>query len=150
MSDDCMKGKRMNRRQAREAVFGLLFETDFHPCDAAEDIFDVSCDNREIGEDGYVRTAYFGVVEHMDEIDAVIEEHSKGWKAYRMSAASRTALRLSIWEMLYGDNIPAAVSINEAVELIKKYDDQKARPFVNGVLNAVKVTLEKKKEQADE
>ena len=140
----------MTRREAREAVFGLLFETDFHPCDPAEDIFDVSCDNREIGEDSYVRAAYFGVIEHMDELDTMIEEHSKGWKTYRMSGMSRTALRLCIWEMLYGDNIPVAVSINEAVELVKKYDDEKARPFVNGVLNAVKVTLEKNKEQNNE
>ena len=132
----------MTRRQAREAVFGLLFETDFHPSDAAEDIFDVSCDNREIEEDAYVRAAYFGVIQHMDQLDALIEEHSKGWKTYRMSGMSRAAMRLCIWEMLYGDNIPAAVSINEAVELTKKFDDEKARPFVNGILNSIKTKLE--------
>lgn len=150
MSVDCMKGIHMTRRQAREAVFGLLFETDFHPSDAAEDIFDVSCDNREIEEDAYVRAAYFGVIQHMDQLDALIEEHSKGWKTYRMSGMSRAAMRLCIWEMLYGDNIPAAVSINEAVELVKKFDDGKARSFVNGILNAVKDTLAKNKEQTNE
>ena len=150
MSADIMKGIHMTRREAREAVFGLLFETDFHPQDAAEDIFEVSCDNREIGEDKYVRAAYFGVMEHMDEIDAVIEKHAHGWKTYRMSAMSRAALRLCIWEMMYGENIPVAVSINEAIELIKKFDDEKARPFVNGILNSVKVTIENNKAQGDE
>ena len=150
MSKDCMKGIGMTRRQAREAVFGLLFETDFHPTDAAEDIFDVSCDNREIEDDTFVRTAYFGVIEHKDELDSLIEEHSRGWKTYRISGMSRAAMRLCIWEMLYGDNIPHAVSINEAVELVKKFDDGKARSFVNGVLNAVKETLEKNKEQNNE
>ena len=148
-SIDFAKGIHMTRREAREAVFGLLFETDFHPSDPAEDIFEVSCDNREIGEDGYVRAAYFGVIEHMDEIDAIIAEHSRGWKTYRMSGMSRAAMRLCIWEMLYGDNIPAPVSINEAVELIKKFDDAKARPFVNGVLNAVKKTIENRKNESN-
>lgn len=135
----------MTRREAREAVLGLLFETDFHPSDPAEDIFLVSCDNREIGEDDYIRTAYFGVVGHMDELDAMITEHSHGWKTYRMSGISRAVIRLAAWEMLYGEGIPHSVSINEAVELTKKYDDQAARPFVNGVLNALKNTIESDK-----
>lgn len=149
LSNDNAKGIYMKRREAREAVFGLLFETEFHPSDSAEDIFDVSCDNRGIEEDSYVRQAYFGVMENMEQLDAVIEQHSNGWKTYRMSGMSRAALRLCIWEMMYGDGIPAAVSINEAVELVKKYDDEKARSFVNGILNAVKLTLEKQKQSGD-
>ncbi len=132
----------MTRREAREAVFGLLFETDFHPQDTPESIYDVSCDNRDVGEDKYVRAAYFGVMEHVNELDAIIEKYSRGWKAYRISGISRAALRLGTWEMLYGDGIPHNVSINEAVELVKKYDEQRARPFVNGVLNAVKDAVE--------
>ena len=62
----------MTRREAREAVFGLLFETDFHIQDTPQGIYDVSCDNRDIGEDNYVRAAYFGVTEHMAHLDAII------------------------------------------------------------------------------
>ena len=139
---DFVKGKPMTRREAREAVFGLLFETDFHIQDTPQGIYDVSCDNRDIGEDNYVRTAYFGVTEHMAHLDAIIEHYSHGWKAYRISGISRAALRLCIWEMLYGSDIPHNVSINEALELVKKYDDRQARPFVNGVLNAAKNAIE--------
>jgi N utilization substance protein B len=135
---------KMTRREAREAVFGLLFETDFHPEDSADNIFSVSTGAREIAEaeDDYIRTAYFGVIEHLADIDKMISEHSHGWKTYRMSGISRSALRLSIWEMLYMNSIPHSVSINEAIELVKKYDDEKARPFVNGVLNAAKDAIE--------
>ncbi len=128
----------MTRREAREAVFGLLFETDFHPEANISEIFDTACAVREIDEDEYIRAAYFGVLEHIEEIDALINKHSLGWKTHRLSGISRAALRLSIWEMLYMSSIPHSVSINEAIEIVKKYDDAKARPFVNGVLNAVK------------
>ncbi len=133
----------MTRREAREAVFGLLFEMDFHPEDGVENIFGVSSEVREIEEDSYVRDAYFGVAEHIEEIDALIGEHSHGWKTHRMSGISRSAIRLAVWEMLYCDSIPHNVSINEAVELVKKFDDPRARPFVNGLLNAVKDAIDK-------
>lgn len=140
----------MTRREAREAALGLLFETDFHMQDTPEGIFEVSCDDRDIGEDKYVRAAYFGVMQRLERLDAVIEQHSRGWKAYRLSGISRAALRLAVWEMLYGDGIPHNVSINEALELVKKYDDSRARPFVNGVLNAVKDAVESGTLAADE
>ncbi|MGI6167308.1 MAG: transcription antitermination factor NusB [Eubacteriales bacterium] len=129
----------MTRREAREAVFSMLFETDFHPGTSTEDIFATACEVRGIGEDDYIRAAYFGVVEHLEEIDALFSKHSHGWKTHRLSGISRAAIRLSIWEMLYmSGSIPYSVSINEAIEIVKKYDDAKARPFINGVLNAVK------------
>lgn len=132
----------MTRREAREAVFGLLFETDFHPEDSAEAIFEASCKAREIEANDYIRNAYFGALEHIEEIDSLIGENSRGWKTYRISGIARAAMRLSVWEMLYGENIPASVSINEALEIVKKFGDAKAKSFVNGVLNAVKESIE--------
>ena len=85
--------------------------------------------------------AYFGFYENLERIDAVIGEHSKGWKTERMSKLSRSILRLCVYEMLF-EEIPYSVSINEAVELSKTFDDDKARPFVNGILNSVKKALE--------
>ena len=73
----------------------------------------------------------------------VIGKHSRGWKTERMSKLSRSILRLCVYEMLY-EEIPHNVSINEAVELCKKFDDDKARPFVNGILNSVKQDLSAK------
>jgi len=94
--------------------------------------------NREIGEDAYLRRVYFGVGEHRDELDEIINRHAKGWKMTRISRVSRSLLRLSAYEMLYCEDIPNSVSINEAIELCKKYDEEAARPFVNGVLNGIK------------
>ena len=128
----------LNRREAREAVFELLFETEFKSDEAREEIFALSTDNREIEAIPYIKEAYFGVCEHIEELDALINRHANGWKTSRISRVSRSILRLCAYEMLYCKDIPETVSINEAVELCKKFDEEKARPFVNGVLNSVK------------
>lgn len=132
----------MKRKEAREEAFRLLFETEFRTEEDPAAIFAVSEENREVVADKYIKAVYFGVREHLDEIDAAIERHSKGWKISRITPVSRSAIRLSIYEMMYVEDIPAAVSINEAIELVKKYDDGKMRAFVNGVLNGVKDELE--------
>lgn len=134
----------MTRREAREAVFGLLFESEFRKDESAEEIYYSSVENREISEDTYIKKAYFTAVEKKEEIDGLIGEHSNGWKTSRLTVVSRSVLRLCVYEMLYENEIPYNVSINEAVELSKKYDDEKARPFVNGVLNSIKKELESK------
>ena len=136
----------MTRREAREAVFGLLFETEFRSDESVEEVYYSSVENREIPEDEYVKKAYFSVFENKEAIDALIGEHSNGWKTHRLTGVSRSVLRLCVYEMLYEPKIPFNVSINEAIELSKKYDDEKARPFVNGVLNSIKKELEAKGE----
>ena len=128
----------LNRTMAREAVFTLLFEPEFKQNEAREDIFDLSSENREIEADEYVRRTYFGVCEHLGELDELINRHAKGWKTSRISRVSRSIIRLCVYELLYCDDIPANVSINEAIELCKRFDAESARAFVNGVLNAVK------------
>ena len=130
----------LNRREAREAVFTLLFETEFKASESREDIFALSCENREIEADDYIRDVYFGVAKHLEEIDALIGKHAKGWKTSRISRVSRSIMRLAIFEMRYMA-LPAGIAINEAVELSKKFDEESARPFVNGVLNSVKDEL---------
>ena len=134
----------MTRKEAREAVFGLIFETELRTEESPEQIYSSSSDNREIPENEYIKRAFFTVCEKRDEIDKVIGEHSKGWKTHRLTNVSRSILRLCVYEMIYDDSIPYSVSINEAVELAKKFDDEKARPFINGVLNSVKNSLETK------
>lgn len=128
----------MNRTEAREAVFELLFETEFRTEEAAEEIFGSSTENREIEVNDYIRNAYFGVIEHLAEIDEMITRHSRGWKVTRIAPVTRSILRLAIFEMLYCKDIPETVSINEAIELCKKFDHEKARAFLNGVLNGAK------------
>ena len=91
----------LSRREAREAVFGLLFETEFKKEEDPKEIFSISCDDREIGQDDYIKNAYFGVCENLGTIDALINRHSNGWKTTRISRVSRSILRLSVYEMLF-------------------------------------------------
>lgn len=133
----------MTRTEARKAVLDLLFEREFRLDEANEEIFALSCENREIENDPYVKQVYFGVCENLEAIDETINKNARGWKVSRLSKVSRSILRLCIYEMLYVEAIPALVSINEGIELAKLYEDEKARPFINGVLNSVKNEIEK-------
>ena len=132
----------LTRKEAREEAFRLLFETEFRTNEAPGAIYTLSGEVREVEENDYVKTVYFGVQEHLEEIDALIVKHSNGWKPSRISPVSRSAIRLCIYEMMYLPEIPNAVSLNEAIELVKKYDEPKMRTFVNGLLNGAKNEIE--------
>ena len=131
----------MTRSEARKNVLELLFEREFRQDESDEEIFATSCESREIEKDDYIKKVFFGVCGNVDSIDEEINKNSKGWKANRLSKVSRSILRLCIYEMLYEKDIPLRVSINEGIELAKLYEDEKARPFINGVLNAVKNSI---------
>lgn len=136
----------MTRKAAREEAFRLLFETEFQEEQDPVMIYGLALHTREFSDNAYVKEVYFGVREHLEEIDELFSRHARGWKPGRISAVSRSAIRLSIYEMLYREDIPKTVSINEAIELVKKFDEPSARAFVNGVLNGVKDELAAKQE----
>ena len=128
----------MNRKQARENAFLLLFEKAIKKDEeSAEEVFLKATEVRELEIDEYVKTVFFGACGNALEIDEIIEKNLLGWAKSRVSVVSMALLRLATYEMLFIDDIPAKVSINEAIELSKKYDDDKTYVFVNGVLNAV-------------
>ena len=127
----------MNRKLARENLFLLLFEGVARPDATAEEIFELAVKERDLQTDDYVKNVFFGVYEKRSEIEALIEPALVGWKANRLSVAARAILRLSTYELGFMEDIPPLVSINEAVELAKRYDDEKSYAFINGVLNAV-------------
>ena len=134
---------REQRRAAREAVLALLFETEYHEDESPETIYLRAAAARGIDTtDRYIRKEYYGIMEHLPAIDALLARHAKGWRTDRLSRVSRAVLRLGAYEVVYADKIPTPVAINEAVELAKKFDDPKARAFINGVLNAIKNELE--------
>lgn len=139
----------IKRREARELVVGLLFEIEFKTDEDVLEIYNLSVEDRDIPEDDYIKRAYFGVCEHREQIDELIGNNARGWKVSRISKLSRSILRLSVYEMLFEEKIPKSVSINEAVELTKKFDDPKAKAFVNGILNSVKNELEGNSEKND-
>jgi N utilization substance protein B len=82
-----------------------------------------------------------GTIEHRDEADEVIKKHAKNWELHRIAAVDRNILRLAIYEMLHRDDIPPVVSINEAVDIAKKFSTQDSGKFVNGILDKVKGEL---------
>ena len=127
----------MDRRGYREAAFIMLFEADFK---VDEDLNEFYANALEIGgydDDEYLKNVFFGVLESKEALDAEIAVTAKGWKLSRLSKVVLNIMRISVYEMLKLKDVPFAVSINEAVELAKKYDDEKAPKFVNGVLNTV-------------
>ena len=155
------------RREARERAVQFLFQHDLNPPEdlpAALEHFWESQRAAAIAEDkGYATwgepvelpppTAeelairefadplIRGVLEHRDEADEVIRKHAKNWELHRIAAVDRNVLRLAIYEMLHRDDIPPVVSINEAVDIAKKFSTQDSGKFVNGILDKVKGEL---------
>ena len=82
-----------------------------------------------------------GTVEHRNEIDEHIKNHAKNWELHRMAVVDRNILRLAIYEMLHRADIPPVVSINEAVDIAKKFSTQDSGKFVNGILDKIKGEL---------
>ena len=134
-----------NRRQARENAFGVIFESKLHKETPIEEILATAKETRDLGEDEYLTGVVLGVAAHSEEIGELIEKYSHGWKKKRISPVLLSVMELAIYEMLYCEDIPAAVSINEALELVKLYDEENARAFANGVLNAVAKEIEGQK-----
>ena len=127
----------MNRKIARENAFILIFESVCKKDETAEEIFTKATELRGLEVDEYVKSVFFGSYENSDKLDEAMEKHFKGWKKDRISPVSMAILRLAAYEIIFVEDIPSKVSINEAIELAKKYDDEKSYAFVNGVLNAV-------------
>lgn len=127
----------MQRKQARENAFMLIFESVCKKDETAEEIFTKATELRGLEYDSYVTDVFFGAYENAEVIDQRMEKHLKGWKKERISPVSMAILRLGFYEMLYMADIPSKVTINEAIELAKKFDDEKSYSFVNGVLNAM-------------
>ena len=134
----------MSRKAARETAFILLFEAECREDETPLEIFEYAEQFREFKLDDYVKKVFFGVQERRKEIDELIDANLVGWNKKRISPVSKAILALSTFEMLSLEDVPAIVSINEAVDLSKKYDDDKTYVFVNGVLNAIADTLKVK------
>lgn len=137
----------MDRRTARETAFLMLFEREFKKDEAAGDMLAFERDYRNIDEDEFTDRLYYGVIDKKDDIDKVILEHSVGWKLKRMSNVSVNIMRVALYEMMFMEDIPTVVSINEAVELAKKYEDEKMPGFINGILNSAADSLGMKPKQ---
>ena len=127
----------MGRSKIREHIFKLLFMSQFNETEEMPQQLAMYFEElEELGESdrNYMEEKYRQIISHLEEIDALLIEISKGWKTSRMARVDLTALRLSVYELKYEPEIPTKVSINEAVELAKKYGGEDSFSFVNGIL----------------
>lgn len=129
----------MIRREARELLFTLAFEYSYKTDMDYTEVYAVAISERELEDDEYLKDSFEGMVQNLEVIDSKIADNLNGWSMARLSRATLAIMRVAVYEMLYREDIPFNVSINEAVELAKKYDDDKTPKFINGVLNSVAV-----------
>ncbi len=127
----------MNRKEARENAFLLLYEGVCKKDESADEIFQKATEERDLEVNDYVKDVFFGVYQNIETLEAAISKNLVGWKKERVSLVSMAILRLGAYEILFRSDIPEKVSINECIELSKKYDDEKTYIFVNGVMNAI-------------
>ncbi len=143
----------MKRRELREQVFRLLFRVSFH---TAEDMKEQMLlwtedlpaeDTQEAFKEkdiDYITTRCGKVQDKVAQIDPIINENTEGWNTERMGKVELTVLRLAVYEILFDDDIPASVAINEAVEIAKKYGQESSGAFVNAILGKVAKSDESK------
>lgn len=127
----------MNRRKSREVAMKLLFEMSINK-ESYEDIIENFKENTEVDlkelDMSYIIKVLAGIHEHGVEIDKNIEKHLIKWKIDRLSKMNLAILRISTYEILFEEDIPGKVSVNEAIELSKKYGEDSSPAFINGIL----------------
>jgi transcription antitermination factor NusB len=126
------------RRQARELAIQVLFHMEYNPGDPGES-FDRVCESfgppKEVR--AYSREVVLGVWEKKADLDRLIRRSSKNWRVERMTRVDRNILRIAIYEVVYRKDVPPKVSIDEAVELGKRYGTEESGAFINGVLDHI-------------
>ncbi len=127
----------LTRREEREQAFILLFEKSFNAEITVSELYDTAIENEIVAESDFTKNLALKVSENLEVIDAAIERNSAKWKMNRISKVALAVMRLAICEILFYDDIPVGVSINEAVELCKKYASKDDYSFVNGVLSTI-------------
>lgn len=128
----------MSRRELRELIFKLLFRIEFNSREEmdkqTEFFFEEEENQADAADTAYITDKFGRIVERLETIDSTLNEKVKGWDTGRMGKVDLTILRLAVYEILFDEEIPTGVAINEAVELAKKFGQDSSPSFVNGVL----------------
>lgn len=129
----------MKRRTARECALQLLFQYDFTQRipdkKDLQDFWSIRMEPDDIRS--FAEEIFYGTVEHLKEIDRTISSVAENWSMQRMAAVDRNILRIATYELLYRPDIPVPVSINEAIEIAKRYASQDSPSFINGILDRI-------------
>ena len=133
------------RRESRESALQALHAMDMQH-NMSERMLSLFCESfppTETGKDFFDRLVK-GVMQVQSELDDLIERFSSNWKLSRMSGVDRNILRIAAYEILYCDDIPYKVSINEAIDIGKKFGTEESGAFINGILDSIRIALENK------
>lgn len=122
----------MTRKEQREQAFCLVFQDLFNNEEALETYEE---NIAKIGD--YSKELFGGVISNKDNLDEIINKYSKGWKSRRLPKVNLAILRLAVYEIMFVDEVPDGVAVNEAVELAKTYSGEGDYSFINGILGAV-------------
>ena len=132
----------MTRSQEREQAFILIFECGFNRDIPINELYEMAVESEFLNESDYTKRLAVATAENLEEIDRRISEFTVGWTLDRITKVSLSILRIAVCEMLYFDDVPIGVSINEAVELAKNYATKEDSQFINGVLGSIAKSIE--------
>ena len=137
------RGNMSSRRRSREMAIQVLYQVDVVKSDPAE-AMRLFCEHFKAPESirDFAFELALGTHEHREEVDTLIKRFSENWRLERMPIVDRNILRLATYELLYRLDIPAKVSINEAVDIGKKYGSEDSGSFINGILDRIRLHLE--------
>ena len=127
------------RRKAREMALQCLYQQEFSGISAGKPLTPF-CDNFEVNKKAipYAQQLLDGVLDNLDDIDALINKYASNWRISRMAAIDRNIIRIAVYEFCFGNDVPATVAINEAIDIAKRFSTDDAGPFVNGILDAIR------------
>lgn len=134
----------MKRRKGREYAFQFLFQFDFIGRKPGKKDFDEFWKDKDGDAEGreFTEDIVSGTIDHLHEIDAAIQKAAEHWVLQRMAAVDRNILRSATYELLYRRDIPSAVTINEAIEIAKRYSSTESAAFINGILDTIAKGME--------
>ncbi len=126
------------RRRSRGFALQVLYQLEINKQDVQETLTQFQKTYLPKGEsDEFLERLVYGVLEHRKEIDRLIKQYSKNWRLDRMSLIDRNILRLAIFELMHCEDIPPKVTLNEAIELGKRFGSEDSGRFVNGILDRI-------------
>lgn len=126
------------RRRSREFALQVLYQLEITKQGALQAMVQLRENfSPEEGEDEFAKRVVLGVMEHRQEIDRLIKERSENWRLDRMTIIDRNILRIAIFELLYCGDIPPKVTLNEAIDLGKRYGSEESGSFINGILDRI-------------
>ena len=140
-----------NRRRSRELAMQVLFQMDTNDENSSGSI-ELFCEHFEVSKTAvpFFLQLVEGVKAHQYEIDRLIERFSDNWKIGRMPHVDRNIMRVAVYELLYCDDIPPRASINEAIDIGKKFGTEHSSAFINGILDSIRISIEDKTALATE